>query len=519
MSVLLLAALLPTAEASGYYILDPGTRAIARGGAFVAGVDDLSAQYWNPAGLMNLDRPQAFLNFSMVAQPTTFSRVDYGADGSVAAKYDPVSNGAPAMPIPAIAVSHNFGLKKWNFAFGLYPPFAPRFDYPEEGAQRYNLQDSTILQAWTGPSVAWRPVKWLKIGVGASWTFFDVRQTRALLVCNSTLSTDGLCPYDAATELDGSYGRQNDVQAVIDVKDMVKFTWNAGVIVEPKPWIAIGASVLPPIKVNANGSFTTKFGKDHWLGPNSTDPVVSTLFPDGVLNGDTFADNDATVSLQMPLILRGGVALRPKKGLEFEVATVYQRWSMTDQITISDLNLTLDLEGELAGEPLDDVVIEDNIELPLGWVDTWSVRVGGDWDINPEWTVRAGAHWEQGAVPPLTLGVDAPDADKYGYGLGAAYTIQDRVIIDLSWGHTLLGDVTIPASDARRLEVPVNLQQLISEDNYAPAIENGLPIGTGSLNAQSMMGSAGVTVLFGKAARGGDGGPGKGGKARGKKKG
>jgi len=32
------------------------------------------------------------------------------------------------------------------------------------------------------------------------------------------------------------------------------------------------------------------------------------------------------------------------------------------------------------------------------------------------------------------------------------------------------------------------------------------------------MGSAGVTVLFGKAARGGDG-PGKGGKARGKKKG
>ena len=53
----LLAALLfaPTADAAGYYTSDVGVRAYSRGGAFVAGANDMLALWYNPAALKRLN--------------------------------------------------------------------------------------------------------------------------------------------------------------------------------------------------------------------------------------------------------------------------------------------------------------------------------------------------------------------------------------------------------------------------------------------------------------------------------
>src|SRR4051812_15284281 len=72
--MLLLAA--APAFASAYYFLDSGTRAIGRGGAFVAGADDLSAQYYNPAALSNISRPMLNINGWAVSQYVSFDRAD-----------------------------------------------------------------------------------------------------------------------------------------------------------------------------------------------------------------------------------------------------------------------------------------------------------------------------------------------------------------------------------------------------------------------------------------------------------
>ena len=64
-----LLATAPTAEAAGYYMSDVGTRGMSRAGAFIAGADDLSAQYYNPAALIRLRRPQLYVSYSQVRQP------------------------------------------------------------------------------------------------------------------------------------------------------------------------------------------------------------------------------------------------------------------------------------------------------------------------------------------------------------------------------------------------------------------------------------------------------------------
>jgi long-subunit fatty acid transport protein len=45
---------LADADASAYYFADVGVRAFGRGGAFIAGADDINAQYYNPAALSRI---------------------------------------------------------------------------------------------------------------------------------------------------------------------------------------------------------------------------------------------------------------------------------------------------------------------------------------------------------------------------------------------------------------------------------------------------------------------------------
>ena len=77
LAIALLSMLGSTAEASGYYFTDAGTRGMSRGGAFIASANDLSAQYYNPAALINLKRSQFYLNHSLVSQEVGFKRQDY----------------------------------------------------------------------------------------------------------------------------------------------------------------------------------------------------------------------------------------------------------------------------------------------------------------------------------------------------------------------------------------------------------------------------------------------------------
>ena len=69
------------AHASAYYFLDSGTRAIGRGGAFVVGADDLSAQYFNPAALDHIDRPTIQVSTWAANQYILFDRADEEASG------------------------------------------------------------------------------------------------------------------------------------------------------------------------------------------------------------------------------------------------------------------------------------------------------------------------------------------------------------------------------------------------------------------------------------------------------
>src|SRR5690606_28273448 len=88
-AALLLLASSP-ASAGGYYYSDSGIVATGRGGAWVAGANTQFAQWYNPAGLIRVERPTVNAGWSGVQQNVRFTRMRADPADGEAPFYDPV---------------------------------------------------------------------------------------------------------------------------------------------------------------------------------------------------------------------------------------------------------------------------------------------------------------------------------------------------------------------------------------------------------------------------------------------
>ncbi|MCB9778686.1 MAG: outer membrane protein transport protein [Alphaproteobacteria bacterium] len=484
-TALLAAVFSPTADAAGFYFTDSGTRAMSRAGAFVAGADDLSAQYYNPAALINLDRGQAYVNFSAFKQNVSFVRKDYDETGALTETWPEITQQAPPMYIPALGFGHHFGLPNTYFAVGMWTPVAPTNEFDPNGSTQYTLTDSLTWQIWGGPSVAHRFFGWLTVGGGVHWTLVRAEKSLSMMVCQDEEPFDGEiqgCPADTDPAT-------NNLDAQVSVWDKARVHGNFGIHARPVEWLSIGASAVPPINVHAKGSIAVDLKEDHWLLEGDGDGNLN------VLGSGHAQDDDVTVLLTMPWIIRMGVAVRPVPELEIEATAVHQRWSATKELRVTDINLVLQDNPD---NPLlsEDQAITDDVVLPAGYQDAWSLRLGGDYDIAEVAAARAGVFYETSGVPEGTVNVSLVDAPKFGYALGGGGRIADRVEIDAGFIHSFLKTRELTNSSVRRVEVPVDFGSVLAGEPLA--VQDGQVVGNGTMKSSYWMASLGVSVLFGQ---------------------
>lgn len=460
LTLLALALGSPGAHAAAYYFTDNGTRAMGRGGAFVAGVDDLTAQYYNPAGLTRMGNVEAYLDVSAISQYVYFDRAD--EDDLV---FEAVENQSPARLIPAFGVASKFGLPDTTIALGMYTPFAPDLSYPSDGAQRYILNDMLILEVAGALSVGQKVNDWMSVGVGMAWWVLHVEQELAV------------------TTLEGD-DPSNDIDVGFTVDDRYTPSWNVGVLVDPVHWLTVGASIQPPISYEAEGSITTDFQGHAWSSflegaQDCTDlPGISE-------SGPSFTDPDVRFLLTVPLIARAGLLVRPMDKLEVEAAWVYEGWHVLDQVIITDMDLLIDTKDN----PLiqGDALVTNDIVLPTYYEDAWSARLGLEYDFNKTFTGRMGGYYETSGIPNKTQGVSFVDGSKYSGSLGGSVR-RGGWSLDLAFAKTWLTPRTIDDSELRQLYLQVDLA-----DPSNSAVVNGKVVGNGDFKSNLTFGSVGLT--------------------------
>lgn len=421
-----------TSQGAGLYVADRGVRPLGRGGAWVAGADDLGAIWYNPAGLADAGTT-LFADFSWLNFSSEYRRKTQVTDASGTVRvyeYPQVKGTTPFLPIPTIGGSYNFGDKKeFTAAFGVFAPYTAVASYPltlnnQPAPQRYSLVslDGSAL-AIVGGYFAYKPIEQLRVGGGiqAMVGKFASRVVFSASPPDRLISAPEDPQYDALSQL--------------EVGPIIAPSASFGVTAVPDKRIRLGLSAQLPFWVNAPATVRVRL-------------PTAAPFDNAYQEGD-----EARVRFRLPPIVRVGAEYRPDIGgdseLRLEVAYVREFWSLHDSIDIRSDNVRL---HNITGFPSPFGVAP--ISLPRNFQDSNSVRGGFEYSTNSIFKanrtdLRAGLSYETSGIPESWVSALTYDASKIIGSAGAGIHVGGHWRFDGVFALVLLDGTQVSPADAQ----------------------------------------------------------------------
>ncbi len=420
------------ASAAGLYATDRGVRPLGRGGAFVAGADDLGAIAYNPAGIFDAGS-SILVDGSFVLFAGDYTRrarlrqVDPNTGelvGGYEQTFPTVSGSATPVPIPTIVGSFA-PHKDWRVAIGAFAPYAALPSYPaalDDGSpapQRYSsisLDGSALLVL--GGYAAWRPHPAFTLGAGLEVVAGSIQGRIALSGC---LPDRWFC---APEDPDW------DVLTEVAASPIVTPTGTIGLTAELIENVRFGAAFHLPIWIDAPTTIRTRLPS-------------TPIFKNAEQRGE-----EANIAFELPWTLRAGFEVRELvPGLRVEVGAEYSHWEMHDQLRVTSKGLGL---ANLPAFPAEYLL--PDIAIDRGFQSTISGRIGGEYAIElgakRTLTARAGFSYETSAIPAPYLSVLTLDAPKATPSVGASFA-WDRYRLDAVYAHSFLPTIDVGVDDAK----------------------------------------------------------------------
>lgn len=447
------------AFAAGLFYPDVGTVALGRGSAFVARADDLSAFYYNPAGLskskgvnvllganlndLNVDfqrrgaevegvdqeNGEWFLLddryiFDDTVDPVLFygignPQLDYANGLEDPQEFRSVSQETPIIPNAITAIVNwgdAFGLEGLSIAGGLLAPSGyTKHRYPKEGPQRYTLYelDSTMLFPGLGVSYAFN--RYFQFGAVFLW---------GIMSGGKSYASRSLTEFQ-----DPNYNEDlaGDAWLRASFKDMFMPTGIIGVLSNPLDWLELGISVHLPAKMEAEG--------------NIEYTASEVDYPDGaVVEGHDKVVVSQTIAMK---ILSGVRYLH--EYFDIEVDFIWENWASNNGLDL-ELDFIIDRDGDPDIDPGLEVVVPDKT-IPKDYQNTYSIRLGSDVEVWPEnLTLRLGGFYQSSAyVDEKTFNIDFPYWDQFGTSFG--FTWHAFGMFDVSFGYLHIFQPSVTVSD------------------------------------------------------------------------
>ncbi|MEZ4265090.1 MAG: outer membrane protein transport protein [Myxococcota bacterium] len=421
LSAMVLAALVAGtnhASAAGFELLDNGTRAVSRGGAFSALADDESAVALNPGALTRRRGTRLFLSNNFYHAPVTFTRdatdipigvLPAGTDASVPTQ--PSENKKPWFLLgPILAAASDFGLKDWQFALSFYAPASiGAAEYDKDAGSRWMLTEIDLKVAYVGASFAYGKKDVFGVGI--------TLQNAMALSVNFKEITDGA----NAGSLHPYYG-PFDLETEIQLSDYFAPTAIVGAWYRPieRFEVSLSGRVIP-VYFHTTGDLRL-----HNV------PGITNFTPEELV----VDDSTASLDLVLPPTARLGLRYRHPDGdggelFDVELDVVYEAWSMFKRY---DAKLGGTLNVIVVGAEVPDLRLEKR------WRDTLSVRLGGSYNvIKDRLSLSLGGFWESGAVPKGYEALDFLSFSRFGVGLGAHLTVG-KFKLGASYAHVFQED-------------------------------------------------------------------------------
>ncbi len=448
--------------ASGFYLGENGATSLLQGGAFTAQSDDLTAIDFNPAGLAQWSGFRFALDNQLINHDARFQREDANFDpANPPTLANEVSNTGGLFYLPFIGAGYGTQLagRRFTFALGLYgPPSVGRYqfsspDYRHCGDQAKSWQDVVAL-AGCGPTATnylhsprkfapqrYELVKndiiilYPTLSLGVEVVPKRVFVGASLQYVYSTFSFEQVLYSGLVTP--PNQGQEDpifDSTVKLSLTGKPQVTGILGVLVRPLDWLQVGASVRPPIGIEAEGKLNFE------LGEAAT--ALGTQVTSGKSCGTTKDPAScAKLNISLPLEVRAGVYARPIPRLGVNVDFVYQGWQSVHELLLTPEDVSLKIGS---GTP----TAVSAFHIPKNWHHTISVRAGGSFDVMKYLTVHAGFWWESAAADDNYATIDFMHFDRVFITGGVTVHLGP---LDVVGGVAVTPTVTkyILASDAR----------------------------------------------------------------------
>jgi long-chain fatty acid transport protein len=447
------------AAAGGMVLPTRGVRPTARGGAFVAGADDLGAFWFNPAGLAHLADAQegdgdhapkdSFLfDAAWVSQSVDYTRIDSGYNVQPR-----VSNKAPGIPIPSIAYGHKLS-DRLVIGGGLWAPYAGLTKFDTTGPQRYSsidLSESALFIVAAG--VGFKLTD--KVRVGATV------QNMSFLLSSSVMFAG--CPGQTVCAPEDP---EFDAQTKVTENAWFVPSASAGAQIDLHPRVTLGVSFQAPYKVSGSGK-------------------VQTVLPSsGFYNGASVEGDRADVSFTLPASVRAGLEARPGHW-RLEAAIDYELWSEHKEMTIEPKNVSI------VGAPGVGTYELGPESIPRNYKNSFAASFGVEGQILADLPLRvlAGYAYETAAAPDAYLSTLTVDGKKNLFALGANYTFG-KWRLDVMASFTKMSDRTVDPS------VGVAPQLTPLRDNAQPSDQLPVYVNWGTYKSSWLAAGLGLSSRF-----------------------
>ncbi len=464
-ALILVFALVSTAVASnGTQIGTVGAKSTAMGSAFRGLSDDWSAAYFNPAGITQFGKWNIGFSAGIIMPRGSYQAYPYPTNpfaGLSTAKVDATARNflVPALGIfykateklsVGLAVNAPNGLgTEWNLIS--VPASYGNASAISKDKEFYS--DHMVIDVQ--PTVAYKLSEKLSVGLGVKYTWgkMDLREvmlpmTRMILYGQA----QGTVPLAMIDQLLGGIQLiSNVLQAPVDPSRIIvennlsgdgsAYGANLGILFKPSEKLSIGLSGRYSTDLKLKGTFKLTAGM-----PNFT-PYVNALAGAGQMSAEQAAQlnanfdgknhtltdiKDVEAALPLPLVLGGGIAIKPTGRWTITADASYTKWDAWDKIELKQ-------NGTVINKI--DLNWKNTIELGAG-LEFKAVQMEGN-----ELFLRAGGYTVDTPVPNSTMNPTLLDpARRYVATAGVGFCMG-KISVDVAFEHVMFGEKDIPASE------------------------------------------------------------------------
>lgn len=388
---LMMAGFAGVASASGFQLMEQNASGLGNAFAGAGAVtENASVMFYNAAGIGFLPAGKSlsfggnYINLSAKFHNTGSTAPTGQALGGEGGN----AGGGALVPNGYFAMSIN---PQWSVGVGLGAPFGLKTEYSNDWMGREQGVTSDIKTVNLNPTVAYKPIDSLSVGVGLNYQRIDAKLTS---MANVFAATSGALSGEVLNSIEG---------------DDTGWGWNAGILWKVSPATRVGFSYRSTVKY-------------HLTGTRQSAATASGAL-NSALNGNIYADIKLpdTASLSVHQVLS-------------------DKWEMMGDATWTGWTSMQDLTIYRA---------ETNaihVQNLYNWKNSWRIGLGGKYHYSDSVKLKFGVAYDNTPIPDERRAVRLPDESRIWLSFGTQYLPSKTSAIDLGLSYLFIKDPKISSN-------------------------------------------------------------------------